>query len=194
MMTRTPFAVCAVALTCLCSAVPAGASLLTYDVSFAASNYQTGAGFPQDQTPPVLAISGDFHVNFDSTQAYVEDTKDITEISFSPASFVQSNWAFNWYPQNSGGLMEIYSSNMWEGISLGVNGFIVFMSDIARGQPTYDQSQYTATGFDSLALTNTGTMSYTAVPEPDLCLLSVAAAGALLRCRFSNPVLSRPRC
>jgi hypothetical protein len=180
-MDRTLFAAIATALVCMCSA-PAGATLLTYDVKFTASVYKTvfEVGFPQDQQAPIPTVSGEFDITYDPTQQYVQDTKDITQISFSPASFVQSDWEFTWKPQNQGGYLSISTA---QGLPFEKNGFLVWMQNMNTGWLENGQSEYTAAGYDSTAITDFVTLSETPVPEPSLCLLIPAAALFALRRR-----------
>ncbi|HEV8070243.1 MAG TPA: PEP-CTERM sorting domain-containing protein [Planctomycetaceae bacterium] len=178
------FALVLAAVTLLSVASPAKASLMGYDVSFSASNFQVGAG---SNPAPVDPVTGEFKITLDPTLTYTNDTADISLTSLnivlgSALSFSYSPTAGT-FPAGTlrvGGLEDGSDSILF---NPSTNDFWLQIANFATS-PAFTQVGYTQTSVSSdnlfYTLNQTGSVTVTPIvntPEPtSICLLGLGFA------------------
>jgi hypothetical protein len=155
----------AAALLGMAAFAPASkAATINLDVSFTASN------FPGLQ--PVDPVIGSFHIAFDPTQLYVENTAAITNmvlnINFSGPV------AFSYVPLVGGSIGGTHFSSL--GVQSGTDDFRLLFSTIGISAFTYSQVGQTR---NFTAVTPNITFTVTATPIPASLVMLLTALGAL---------------
>ncbi|HUO09071.1 MAG TPA: PEP-CTERM sorting domain-containing protein [Phycisphaerae bacterium] len=161
--------------------LPAKAAVMTYEFTFSTSNLKTYfvSGFPQDEAAPEQTASGAFIIQFDPTLQYTFDSKDITLVNFSPSPLAETGVGFDYSPTGGNGNINIYSWGMrYGGYAFNTNEFYMNAYNL-RATPTFGDFNYTQVGYDSAAVSVTGSVSLIPVPEP-ASLLTIG--GGLLAC------------
>jgi hypothetical protein len=189
----------------------ASAATLFLNVSFTATDFTTCACIGSTGAPPPEStVTGEFQIQFDPTQTYVDDTTDITLENLNIA--LGSAFGFNYTPTGTGPNGEVAGDLYLGGNGTGVVGtiyipptpvqdnFYLQIDNIAT-TPSFDQLGYTqiAAGqnfYYNISGQNEGTVTVTNVSTPEPASVALFGIGLLaltaIRRQVGQPPTRRP--